>query len=150
MTTGDKARWTIIMGTATAAILYTMFALWAVFVNKYDEPQVYNMKFLERWDASYDYKGSRVLSYKGFWKEEKSGNVLTLSINDYMMYKMHIGEVVPMTFKPSRVGLQDPHDALYGFFPTVWLVVVTMVSIIIGGCFFFTWLLTFDEDENNS
>lgn len=148
MSTTDKTRWAIICAAVIAAVAYTVFAVWAIFINKYDEPQIYNMRFLERWDASYFGKGgTRIQDYKGYWKEEKSGNVLTLSIDSYMMYKMHLGEVVPMSFKPSRMGLQESHDGLYAFFPRLWLLMLSLLSIIAGGFLGCSWLFSFDNKD---
>lgn len=109
---------------------YTIFAIWSLSpLNPYDRPQIYNMKLIDRWDDSYGFKGSVVQSYKGWWKEEKSGNVIVLTISSYQMHRMRLGEVIPMKFNPTRLGLIEKQDNRYVLFPVLWLGIVAAWAI---------------------
>lgn len=149
--TANKIRTTIWSLIAVTLVCYTMFAIY-LHTPYYDDPnapRTYQMKLVDRFDASYMATGKSSgwrVWYKGMWKEQESGNVLTMTIDDYTMKRMHLGEVVPMTLTPERVGTLSNYNFFWwSILPFIWLVLLSVVSVFATLVFGFGWLLNYDK-----
>lgn len=113
----EKVRYAVIGLLGVLFVSYSVFSVWYFSpMNTYDKSQTFNMILVDRWDASYNYKGSYQESFKGLWKDQQSGNTKTLTIDSYTMNRMHLGEVVPMEFTPSELNLiERPNQGIWFF-----------------------------------
>lgn len=134
-----KHCWNVVYVLAT---LYTIFAIYC-FTPWYkdpDAPQIYQMTLVERYDASYQSTGKskqHVVRYKGIWVEKETGKRKDMVINEYMFFKMPIGETIPMLFKPSQFGVVNHEELTHRLIPILWLVALAFMPIMLFFMFTF-------------
>lgn len=134
--TNAYVRKSLLANLAILVISYTIFAAYCLSPWRHDPnaPQIYQMKLVDRYDASYQNNGKSkqwVVRYKGLWEEKETGQRLDLVIDEYMMYKMPIGDSLPMAFKPSTFGLAEDTDFVYKELPILWFGILFFVGLFV-------------------